>query len=450
MSGDLPERSDEQLTRFAEAVVGDLAAPVVVVDRALTVLAASKGFARLLGEPAAWQGRQLLDLANGRWDKPELTRALQDVLPQRLAFNDIAVTDNDGHAWFLSGRVLPTGDRAELISLSFERAAIVERTAAQLEHREGDEGESLATEILATLREPMLVLGLDHRVKMANVAFYRLFRVSREDVIGRPLSELGNGQWDIPALRDQLETVLRREHAFEGFKVEHKFQEIGQRTILLNARRIDHLRLVLLAMEDVTERHRLEQQQRIITAELAHRLKNILAVVQSVTNQTRAASVEDFRTALIGRVKSLAVAHGVLIEAEWQNTNLRFLIDQLLAPHVGEEGSARVRLEGPSVALSPEQATSFALIIHELATNAAKYGALSSEGGHVDVTWRAVSGRLQFEWAESGGPNVAAAHEKGFGTTLVERTAAYQFGGNAELRFEASGLQCRLDLPLAH
>jgi len=449
MSSTLPERSKEQLARFAEAVVGDLTAPVVVIDHTLNILAASTGFARLLADQTPPHGRQLLQIDNSRWDIPELRRALEDVLPKRRSFNDIPVTDSGGHAWFLSGRVLPTGEHAELISLSFEEKAITERTAAQLEHDEGEEVEDLATEILATLREPMLVLGLDHRVKMANVAFYRLFRVSREDVIGRTLGELGNGQWDIPALRDQLETVLQREHSFEDFEVEHEFQEIGQRTMLLNARRIDHLRLVLLAMEDVTERRRLEQQQRMVTAELAHRLKNILAVVQSVANRTKATSVEDFRSALIGRVKALAVAHGVLVEAQWRDGDLRVLIEQLLAPHFAEGGGKRIALDGPRVGLSAEQATGFALIVHELATNASKYGALSNPEGRVDVSWRVASDRLRFEWAEIGGPKVAGASAKGFGTTLIERTASYQFGGTAELFFEASGLRCHLDLPLA-
>ncbi len=448
MSSELPERSAEQLVRFAEAVVGALAAPVVVIDRTLRVLAVSVGFTRLLADPTPPQGRQLLQLDNGRWDTPQLRCAMEDVLAQQLAFNDIAVTDSSGRAWYLSGRVLQTGVHAELIWLSFEQAEIADRTAAQLEAEEENEGESLATEILATLREPMLVLDLEHRVKMANVAFYRLFRVPREDVVGRRLRELGNGQWDIPALHEQLETVLRREHAFEDFEVEHEFQEIGRRTMLLNARRIDHLRLVLLAIEDVTESRRLARQQRIVNAELAHRLKNILAVIQSMTNQTRAASVEDFRSALLGRVKALAVAHGVLIEAQWQETDLRTLIAQLLVPHRGEGEGDRVTVNGPPVALSPDQATSFALIVHELATNATKYGALSVSSGHVAVSWNVRSGRLRFDWIESGGPHVAGAPGKGFGTTLIERTASFQFAGTANLGFEPTGLRCQLELLL--
>lgn len=447
-SSELPEHSEEQLARFAEAVVGALSEPVIVIDRAFRILAVSMGFARLLAEKTPPQGRQLLQLDDGRWDTPQLRRALENVLAQQLAFNDSVVTDANGRTWYLSGRVLPTGAKAELISLSFEQAEIAYRTAAQLKTGEDREGASLASEILATLREPMLVLDLEHRVKMANVAFYRLFRVSREDVIGRRLRDLGNGQWDIPALHEQLETVLRKEHAFEDFEVEHAFQEIGQRTMLLNARRIDHLRLVLLAIEDVTERRRLAHEQRIVQAELAHRLKNILAVIQSIATQTRAASVQDFRTALLGRVKALAVAHGVLIEAEWQDTDLRALIVQLLVPHVGEEESPRVTVSGPSVALSPAQATSFALIVHELATNAMKYGALSVSSGHVAVTWSVESGRFCFDWVESGGPYVASAPRTGFGTTLIERTASYQFAGTAELSFEPAGLRCRLEFTL--
>ena len=117
MSSELPERSEEQLVRFAEAVVGALAAPVVVIDRTFKVLAVSRGFTRLLADPTAPQGRQLLQLDNGRWDIPQLRRALEDLLARQHVFNDIIVTDTNARAWYLSGRVLPTG--AEVLSRSW-------------------------------------------------------------------------------------------------------------------------------------------------------------------------------------------------------------------------------------------------------------------------------------------------------------------------------------------
>lgn len=218
--------------------------------------------------------------------------------------------------------------------------------------------------------------------------------------------------------------------------------------MLLNARRIDHLGLVLLAFEDVTARRRLERQQQAIQGELAHRLKNALAVVQSMAVQTKAATVDGFRSAIIGRMQALALAHGVLIEAQWRPSDLSTLIGRILAPHVARGGSDRVRLEGPPVELSAEHATAFALIVHELATNSVKYGALSLPSGTVLVRWSFTANRLLLEWSDHGGPPVAASRKAGFGTRLITRTAAYQFGGQAELFFEPEGLLCRLDIPL--
>lgn len=238
---------------------------------------------------------------------------------------------------FVNARAVHVGEgKPELVALSFERAPAAARSTTDLSE------EHLAEEVVATIREPLLVLDYDHCVRLANQSFYRDFRVSHDDVVGRHLTELGDGQWNIPELREQLESILSRDRFFNDFEVEHDFAGIGRRIMLLNARRIDHLRLILLAIEDVTERRRHERQQQMLVSELAHRVQNLLAVMQSLASHTSAGSVEEFRAALIGRLKALGMAHGTLFESRWHKAELEGVLRQLLAPYTEQRRSASV------------------------------------------------------------------------------------------------------------
>lgn len=430
----------DQLTRFAEAVVAPMRTPMVVVDEDLQIVAASEAFCRVLSDDTDPPGQNLLALEQGRWDTPAFRGVLEEALPQQQPFDDVELSWGDGAPVYVCGRVLhcETG-LPRLALLSFEPQHSQTRTATlQLQH--------LAEEIVATVREPMLVLDYDHRIVMANQSFYRDFRVPPGDVTGRPLKELGNGQWDIPELRHQLEIVLTQDRSFNDFEVEHEFEEIGRRTMLLNARRIDHLRLILLAIEDVTERRRLQHQQEILVSELAHRIHNLLAVIQSLAMQTSGAGLDEYRSSLLGRLGALAAAHNVLFRMRWHNADLGEVLRQTLAPFI--EGGSRPRLDGPPVGLPPGRTTAVALIVHELATNAAKYGAFSIGDGDVQVTWGMASDEVWLKWREIGGPPVTSRGPAGFGTTLIERTASYQLGGEAELNFEPDGLVCSLRFSL--
>jgi two-component sensor histidine kinase len=193
----------------------------------------------------------------------------------------------------------------------------------------------------------------------------------------------------------------------------------------------------------------------LLVSEFEHRLKNVLAVVQALARQTLAATVEEFRATLIERLKALGVAHLATLDNRREGIDLRSLLAQLLAPY-GPEPGLRVRLEGPSVLLRPSLATSLALIFHELATNAAKHGALACESGRVELSWRAAADELLVEWQETGVTATAApaapvptpAAGGGFGTRLIERLAVCQLGGEVEQSYRAEGIACRLRVPL--
>jgi PAS domain S-box-containing protein len=203
---------------------------------------------------------------------------------------------------------------------------------------------------------------------------------------------------------------------------------------------------------DITERKRAEQHREILVGELNHRVKNTLAVVQSIASQTlgHAATMEEARESFTSRLINLAKAHDVLTRESWAGANLVDIVTDTVEPHAG--GENRFRIEGQHVRLTPSAALAVGMALHELATNAAKYGALTSETGHVDIVWRiegdADDRRLKLLWTESGGPQVAQPTRKGFGSRLIERALAAELGGKVSVTYEPSGVVCTIDAPM--
>jgi two-component sensor histidine kinase len=201
--------------------------------------------------------------------------------------------------------------------------------------------------------------------------------------------------------------------------------------------------------QDVTERLRGEQHLRLVVNELNHRVKNTLAMIQAVAAQTFRSS-EDLpqaKASFSARIMALARANDLLTGENWEGASLIDIIAGVSVAHAGNEPD-RFSARGPVVRLSPKAALSLSMAMHELATNAVKYGALSNETGRVDVAWRVTSGRLRIEWRESGGPPVKEPVRRGFGSRLVERGLAGELGGSAELHFNPEGLLCIIDAPL--
>jgi PAS domain S-box-containing protein len=203
----------------------------------------------------------------------------------------------------------------------------------------------------------------------------------------------------------------------------------------------------MLQVLDVTERQRAMETQRLLVGELNHRVKNSLATVQAIASQSfrHADDLTAFRDAFTGRIKSLAAAHSLLSSATWERANLRRLIaDQF---EIGAVTPDRFHMEGPLLDLSPELALRFALVLHELATNAHKYGAFSNDTGHVSLSWRVEGDTVLLDWSESGGPFVAPFDKRGFGSTLIQSSLASE-GGKAELIYRPDGIAWHLRLPL--
>jgi two-component sensor histidine kinase len=205
------------------------------------------------------------------------------------------------------------------------------------------------------------------------------------------------------------------------------------------------------ASRDISDLIAANDAQKVLINELNHRVKNMLATVQSIAMQTQRSTPDAFAERFEARLMALAHAHDLLTRSQWSGVALRELLDQVLSPFLGE-ADPPVHMSGGKHILSSRAALALAMVVHELATNAAKYGALSVPGGQIEIAWRPErkgdADWLSLSWIETGGP---AAHEptrRGFGSRLIERSVAQDLSGRAELRFLPAGLQCELTFPL--
>jgi two-component sensor histidine kinase/DNA-binding response OmpR family regulator len=198
---------------------------------------------------------------------------------------------------------------------------------------------------------------------------------------------------------------------------------------------------------DVTERKEAEQRQDLLAREVDHRARNALAVVQSIVRLTRASSVGDYVAAVEGRIKALARAHALLSDSRWHSADLGALVAEELAPYrVGE--AEKVEIIGPNVSLPPHMAQGLALALHELATNAAKHGALSSMLGKVSLNWQLRPDLLVLKWVETGGSPIAPPSARSFGLKVIRASVENQLGGKAAFDWARQGMQCMLSIPL--
>jgi PAS domain S-box-containing protein len=200
---------------------------------------------------------------------------------------------------------------------------------------------------------------------------------------------------------------------------------------------------------DITGRKEAEERQTLLAREVDHRAKNALALVQSILRLTRADDLPAYVAAVEGRIKALSRAHTVLSQSRWHGADLRGLVDEELAPY-RIENAEKIEISGPEVLLQPASAQTLALALHELATNAAKYGALSSMSGQLHLNWQLGGGNLALEWRETGGPVTTHPGTIGFGTRIILASIESQLRGNVVFDWRREGLRCVISVPLSN
>ncbi|MGE5566243.1 MAG: sensor histidine kinase [Parcubacteria group bacterium] len=303
---------------------------------------------------------------------------------------------------------------------------------------------------IAIMTEP------SHVFAFTNNAYQQL--IGHRDVLGRPIRQA------LPEVIEQgfvelLDRVFETGEAFvgngvsvllqrnPGEKPEERFVDFIYQPI----RDADgQVTGIFVEGSDVTERILAQQQQRLLLDELNHRVKNTLANVQAIAAQTLRTTPEPaaFRHAFEARLMALSATHDLLTASTWSGANLTDVLLIELKPH----GAGRYRLDGPPVHLTAQETLTFGLVFHELATNAAKYGALSKPDGQVDVRWRVERNghpRLHLEWREQGGPAIERPPVRsGFGSRLIERSIRADLDGKAQIEWAPAGLVCRIDIRL--
>jgi PAS domain S-box-containing protein len=296
---------------------------------------------------------------------------------------------------------------------------------------------------------------LDGIITSWNPAAQRLFGYTAAEVIGCPISILAppDRQNEMPANLARI----RRGEKVEGYETVRQRKDGSLVDISLTVSPIcDETGRIVGASKiarDITARKQAEEHQRLLTAELSHRIKNLFAVVQVLAERSasKAPSAAECIQAFRGRLQALSAAHNALIAGEWNWASLASLVRTALEPYMGE--GAGIRLDLEDLKLNPQFALTLALGLNELATNAVKYGALASPSGRVTLTARVGAGEsgdeLRLAWQEDGGPAVDAPALAGFGTTMLRQAIEYQHEGKVELDWRKEGLICRLTFPIA-
>lgn len=287
-----------------------------------------------------------------------------------------------------------------------------------------------------------------------NESVLRKTGYSREEFIGS--SDVSLDLYVNLADRTTVRDLIIRDGFVREFEVKLRAKNGRVLTVMLSTEivHVAGVKCILATSVDVTERReaeqRAEQHRRLLLDELNHRVKNTLATVQSIARQTlrMAETPADFIAGFSARLMALARAHDLLTRREWQAVSLGDLVRRTVAPY----GTSRIAISGEAFDLPPNTAVVLNMVLHELATNAAKYGALSKDEGALDIAWTidrtlGAEPRLTVEWTERGGPTVGPRPARvGFGTRLIERSLAAELGGAATLDFNPEGLRCSMQL----
>jgi len=302
----------------------------------------------------------------------------------------------------------------------------------------------------------IIAMDLDGIVTMWNRGAERILRWTEDEICGQPASvffTLEDRQRGIPQAEMQAAFTkgFGSDERWHLKKDGSSFWASGEMMPLTDEGGV--VQGLIKILRDRTEHRRAEERQMLLNQELAHRVKNTLAVVQAISAQTFRGEIPfaDARKSFNDRLLALARAHDVLMNGSWTAASLRALVEGV--PIIrGEHDEKRVKIEGPNVTVGPRAALSFALVLHELATNAVKYGALSTAAGSVSVCWNLLgvpSPRLHFEWREEGGPVVKPPHRRGFGSRLIESSFHVEPGDKVDLSYFPEGVKLTLEFSLS-
>lgn len=335
----------------------------------------------------------------------------------------------------------------------FDTSGVLKGAVAMLvdigEHQSAERAARQLAAIVESSDDAIISKDLNGIIATFNRGAERLFGYFAEQVVGKPITIL------IPQDRQDEEIGIldriRRGERIEHFETIRRRKDGREIAISLSISPItDESGRIIGASKiarDITEQKRREEQIALLAREADHRTKNLLALAQATVHLTKGDTPHEVKAAIDGRLQALAKAHTLLAQSRWAGADLRIMATEELSPYM-QAGEPRVRIDGASVMLDPDPAQALALALHELSTNAVKYGALSRPTGQVTVEWHLGPGkRLSLRWTENGGPPVSPPAHQGFGTRVLERMICGQCHGEIEFDWRAGGVICKIDVP---
>jgi len=343
------------------------------------------------------------------------------------------------------GREVIVESRQQVLS----DGTVIEVNRDITQRKQIEEQLSFLASIVQSSDDAIISKNLDGIITSWNKGAERVFGYTADEAVGQPITIV------IPQDRqDEERTILTRIR--RGERIEH-FETVRQRkrgsliVVSLTISPVKNAEGKIVGASkiarDITEQKRTSDQIATLAREAEHRSKNLLANVQAMVNLSQADAVADLKKAIEGRIQALANVHSLFVASRWIGAELSAIATQELAPY-SATGDKRARMDGPQVLLEPNTAQAVAVILHELATNAAKYGALSIAKGHVDLKWsHEANGRLNLRWTEDGGPIVQPPTRRGFGGRVIEQVIA-QLKGESRFDWRAEGLVCEIAVPV--
>ena len=325
---------------------------------------------------------------------------------------------------------------------------ITARRKIEVALRESEQRLRWLASIVESSDDAIVSKNLDGIITSWNRAAEHVFGYSTREAIGQPITLV------IPEGRQSEEreilTRIRRGERIDHFETVRQRKDGSLIDISLTVSPVKDANGTIVGASkiarDITERKRTQDQISVLAREAEHRGKNILSNVQAIINLSQSDTSESLKEVISGRIQAMANVHSLFVETRWIGAEVSAIAKQELGPYL-DEHDTRVRIEGLPTVLEPTAAQAIAVVLHELATNASKYGALSNAKGQIRLTWsRSEDGKLALRWTEVGGPSVKAPERKGFGSRLIEGTIT-PLGGKVLFDWRSEGLVCEIAVP---
>ncbi len=418
---------------------------------------------RIIGDPRSVFGFDVSRTEEERFvhvhpeDLPHVRDACEAMFagkgPRRVEHRVINPTTGETSWAHWSGRLINESGRTNLVgitrNITSRKNAELKRNEVETALRESKEQFRWLASIVEFSDDAIIGKNVDGIITSWNKGAERLFGYSAEEAIGKPITIL------IPPERQSEEYLIlgsiRRGNRIEHYETVRRRKDGSLIDISLTISPVRGAAGEIVGASkiarDITERKRSEAQISMLAREAEHRAKNLLANVGAMVQLSQADTPDGLKEVIAGRIGALATVHSLFAKSRWTGAELGTLVEQELSPY-SRNGEMRTQIDGPTVVLKPDLAQAIAVALHELATNAAKYGALSVATGQVRIEWsRAADGRLVLRWTEAGGPPVHPPTRKGFGTHVMEAMIQGHVSGNVRVDWHTKGLVCEIALP---